>query len=228
MIKGLAEGLLRCAYCHGEAEGLLEGCKCGVLLHADCRRTLGRCPTLGCQTLSVQAVSVLGQASEADSVVLWRLAKRCWRATRGLLLTATISLALFGGMASVVSYSRSPEDIQSYERAAIGAACHEYRSTVGRWPETLEYLVAAETPEGPCLDEDFFNWSPWRYSIMWRDQEAWLAIEIKEDEGLTTRLVERLFVREVATSSVNPKSTDDIQPWVPECWTDEATSPLIR
>lgn len=59
MIEGLGKALLRCGYCHGEAHGLLEGCSaCGILLHADCRRALGRCPTLGCLTPSVQTVEL--------------------------------------------------------------------------------------------------------------------------------------------------------------------------
>lgn len=46
---------LRCGYCHGEARGLLECCQgCGALLHADCRRELARCSTLGCLASSVQ------------------------------------------------------------------------------------------------------------------------------------------------------------------------------
>ena len=66
MIQGLGKGLLRCGYCHGEAHGLLEGCsECGILLHADCRRALGRCPTLGCLSPSVQSPPVV--ALGADS-----------------------------------------------------------------------------------------------------------------------------------------------------------------
>ncbi|MBL4849571.1 MAG: hypothetical protein JKY65_28915 [Planctomycetes bacterium] len=219
MIKGLAEGLLRCAYCHGGAEGLLEGCKCGVLLHADCRQTLGRCPTLGCQTLSVQAVSVLSRAGEADSAVLWRLTKRWWRATRGYLLTGTVTLVMLGGCLVSASATtrcgpgRSVEGLQRAESIGIKAACYDYRGTVGRWPTSLDQLVAADTTGNPYIEASFLNGDSrdWRYSLMWRGQEAWLAVETKWEEELTIKLVRRLFIREVAMRSVDPEDADDIR-----------------
>lgn len=41
---------VRCAYCHGSADPMVEACSaCGTLLHADCRAQAGSCPTLGCE-----------------------------------------------------------------------------------------------------------------------------------------------------------------------------------
>jgi len=40
---------VRCAYCHGPAEETTRPCpKCQTLLHEDCWRLAGSCPTLGC------------------------------------------------------------------------------------------------------------------------------------------------------------------------------------
>ncbi|MEZ6185282.1 MAG: hypothetical protein R3F62_09775 [Planctomycetota bacterium] len=40
---------VRCAYCHDGFEQAAARCGgCGTLLHAECRRELGRCPTPGC------------------------------------------------------------------------------------------------------------------------------------------------------------------------------------
>lgn len=43
---------LRCAYCHDgvDERAVVDHCpSCDVVLHADCRRALGRCPTVGCE-----------------------------------------------------------------------------------------------------------------------------------------------------------------------------------
>ena len=44
---------LRCAICHDET-GLMRTCaSCGTVAHVECRRGLGRCPTLQCREVSV-------------------------------------------------------------------------------------------------------------------------------------------------------------------------------
>jgi hypothetical protein len=41
----------RCAFCHGDLDGVVSTCKgCGTVFHDDCRMHLVRCPTLGCAT----------------------------------------------------------------------------------------------------------------------------------------------------------------------------------
>lgn len=41
--------MLRCALCHSDLPAFVRECgACGTLLHTDCARELGRCPTLGC------------------------------------------------------------------------------------------------------------------------------------------------------------------------------------
>jgi tetratricopeptide (TPR) repeat protein len=43
------DSVLRCAVCHDVLETATHVCgRCGVSLHADCRASLARCPTLGC------------------------------------------------------------------------------------------------------------------------------------------------------------------------------------
>jgi len=44
----------RCAICHGALRDREARCReCGSLVHQDCRRELGRCPTLGCAAVDV-------------------------------------------------------------------------------------------------------------------------------------------------------------------------------
>ena len=43
---------LRCAYCHDRIAGAEPCGGCGTVFHADCRATLGGCPTLGCRRVA--------------------------------------------------------------------------------------------------------------------------------------------------------------------------------
>jgi hypothetical protein len=41
---------VRCSFCHGDGDGRLHACEgCGGWTHAECLRTHGGCPTLGCE-----------------------------------------------------------------------------------------------------------------------------------------------------------------------------------
>ncbi|MBL4849573.1 MAG: type II secretion system protein GspG [Planctomycetes bacterium] len=220
MIEGLAQGVLRCAYCHGEAYGLLEGCcECAILLHADCRRILGRCPTIGCQTLSVQSVSIQATPSEPESAPVvprrsaleattWALA-----AARTYFLPVAVAAGCLVGGAVVVDalffYSTKTSHSVRHEVAAIRDACRLYKINMRRWPATLDDLMrpsSAPNWRGPYLDEmpDHASGAPYR--LVWKGQEAWLAIEVEAgEEGSATQLLELLFVRvPAATCGVPP------------------------
>ena len=205
LIKGLAKSL-RCAYCHDEACGLLEGCaECGVLLHTDCRQTLGRCPTLGCESPSLQAAAIFvasegPRPSPARPLSPPRLRlQRFWRASRGFLLTAV----LLGGASEAVRHELRTSARASQEQAGeqalkqVRAASYAYQADLGRWPATLAELYDSRDPrwQGPYLAA---NQAPAAhpYEIMWRGEEAWLAVEVRS-EGRTPvlKLLAVLFQR---------------------------------
>lgn len=87
----------RCAYCHGALDGELARCElCHVELHADCRATLGRCPTLGCSPRPGAREDAFAPPAEATPALSRDGAWPRWLALAELYLTAAGGAALFG------------------------------------------------------------------------------------------------------------------------------------
>lgn len=225
MIEGLGKGLLRCGYCHGEAHGLLEGCsECGILLHADCRRALGRCATLGCSSPSVQTPSlVLGGSrnEEPDAPEALPEAPPRWARIReagfsGLLLSlhravlplAVVSGVLMGGYTLVDafahSYRSSGAEPGGVSPQVVRRACQRFRLAEGRWPESLDELIPRgrqgylEAWPSDATGQDFI--------LIYRGREAWLGVQRDGPESL--ELHARLFVKPapVAACGLPPQS----------------------
>jgi hypothetical protein len=211
VIEGLGKGLLRCGYCHGEAHGLLEGCsECGILLHADCRRALGRCPTLGCQTPSVQVVPVgLAPPDESpDPPEAPPEAPPRWARIReagfsGLLLSlhrvvlpcAVLSGVLMGGYTLVDAFAHTYRNAEAeaggISPKTVQDACRRFRVATGRWPESLDELVS---PAPSAYLEGWpTNAEGQDFVLIYRGREAWLGTQVEGPASL--ELHTRLFVK---------------------------------
>ncbi len=229
MIQGLGKGLLRCGYCHGEAHGLLEGCsECGILLHADCRRALGRCPTLGCLSPSVQSPPVVGPAPLADETpdpteALPEVPEPRWARIReagfgGLLLSlhrAVLPLAVLSGLlmggytlvdAFAHTYRSSEAEAGGVPPKVVQDACRRFRLREGRWPESLEELVVASGNATAYLESWPSNDAGEDFILVYRGREAWLGTQLDGPGSLELHV--RLFVKPipVAACGLPPQS----------------------
>ncbi|MBX3466048.1 MAG: hypothetical protein KF878_03990 [Planctomycetes bacterium] len=139
---------LRCAYCHGPAEGAAPCPGCGTLLHPGCRDEVRGCPTLGCAApprraegahrrplRGLRAAATLGAAAVAfhwcageltrGDVPAWTFAARLATACRvapwssgGLAALAVMTLPV------VAAAGRDAyREVVAYLRAPIGYLC---------------------------------------------------------------------------------------------------------
>lgn len=172
------KGTLRCASCHGEVKGLLECCgACGVLVHADCRRGLGRCPTLGCQAPSAQLeVRAPAKAPLGPS----------WSAARTLVKGGLVAAALVGGVVWALSTSvcyvpaPKPRALQSGVAREIQDACLLYRLDHGRYPRSMAELLEP-SPKGRAPYLEPF-WDPHEFFLLRRGETLWIAMEVHEPQ----------------------------------------------
>lgn len=234
MIEGLSKGLLRCGYCHGEAHGLLEGCaECGILLHADCRRALGRCPTLGCKTPSVQPVPLVLQPAEPaglepvpsepvssapESSVAAGPSR--WSRLRGagftglllsvhraLLPVAVVAACLMGAYTVLDALKHTLETTEETPTGAspevVLGACRRFRTTTGRWPESLDELFVStgEGWKGPYLPSWPASPEGEDYVLIYRGRQAWLGTGSAGPSSGTIELERRLFVKAVPVAA---------------------------
>ena len=86
---------LRCAYCHEAAPSARACPSCGVVLHAECARSLARCPTLGCAAL-LPAAGQVQRGAPKRSRAAW-VGWASW-----LILTGAGALLLSTKVVSVV------------------------------------------------------------------------------------------------------------------------------
>lgn len=178
---------LRCALCHGEARGLLEGCgACGALLHADCRRDLGRCPTIGCGEASVQA-QPLAPLPPARARVAWDLGSALFRVG----LAASLALGGFIGLDALYRYGpeRDPERQVKADALAVRAAARLFKLEHRRWPRSLGELGAGRRPALTELPRDPEGVP---YLVGWKGNAAYLARETAEGTVLCEEVL--LFV----------------------------------
>ena len=61
---------LRCAYCHGSADGAVSCASCGTLTHPGCREEAGRCITIGCIVRAPVRVELAAQPKGGNRVLL--------------------------------------------------------------------------------------------------------------------------------------------------------------
>lgn len=113
----------RCAWCHGSALEEAAACAgCGVLVHAECRAQLVRCPTLGCPTLC----SPDGQGRLAAAPRRWARARFEARLVLSLawhlLLFLGAIAALAAGALSIMSLPRAFGDPAQLLLALLGLA----------------------------------------------------------------------------------------------------------
>lgn len=216
------KGGLRCACCFGDAQGLLEGCACGVLVHADCRRSLGRCPTLGCGAESAQGCGVEPHSPSRPRAARLRAAeaanprpisalRRLWIAASGAkgriaryaaAVAITLGLTWTALAGSTCSVGPSSERRLAALATRVQIASHNYYADHRRWPQSLEELCGHDAEHGPYLELD--RWDAAESSLMWRGREAWLAVEDPNAPrsvrsvagGPRVELVRVLFVRE--------------------------------
>lgn len=193
------KGALRCAYCHGDAQGLLECCDaCGVLVHAECRRELGRCSTLGCAAPSVQTVNLSARLAEPGLVIsgarLYRWAKRC-------APTLFMVLICFGGCAFVtlavrVPRSHSPHRMQMARAQSIRVASATFHAEHRRHPASLAELLQKRPGKQPHL-EAYGHEGFERFHLVTRGRVVWIAVEVDSEENPyekeTIRLLEVLY-----------------------------------
>ncbi len=197
MIK--VQGALRCAYCHGAAQGLLECCDgCGVLVHADCRRELGRCSTLGCAAPSAQGVSI---SSPPRHVLIRGATIERW--FRRLAPTAAI-LACVGGCllfsGTRVPSKRHHHRWQMHRAMLIKAASANYHADHRRYPTSVAELLAP-SKQGPyLLDSDSPPIGIERFRFVTHGRVVWIALELDSEdnpyETETIRLLEVLYEHE--------------------------------
>jgi len=177
------KGALRCAYCHGAAQGLLECCDgCGVLVHADCRRELGRCSTLGCQAPSAQAVALAARPRP------WRAGGVVQRAARKLLPLGAL-LACLGCCVWFTSVTRvprhSPHAFQMSRALAIRAASANFHADLRRHPQSMDEGGPYLETYGNDLDA---------FLLVRRGRVVWVAVGIDADEHFETETIRLLKV----------------------------------
>ncbi|MGE0710418.1 MAG: hypothetical protein AB7N76_10120 [Planctomycetota bacterium] len=132
-------GALRCVLCHAEAFGALDRCPgCGALAHRDCRLSLERCPTLGCQAPNPPLELEVRRRRPSPLPA--------WSPLRRLLLGAALGLFTLAVLpplveATFVSGSRSPEACFAADARAVLGLCRQHRIDRGRWPERLADLL---------------------------------------------------------------------------------------
>jgi hypothetical protein len=61
---------LRCAYCHGAAEGAVACSGCGTFLHPACRAEVGSCVTLGCRDAVVRTTAARADSTPSSVALL--------------------------------------------------------------------------------------------------------------------------------------------------------------
>lgn len=83
---------LRCAYCHGPADGAEACASCGTWVHPGCRSEVGTCPTLGC----------------AHGLSLAPTAKRSWR--RQVANDVAVALVVYLVVVCVAALTRPRVD----------------------------------------------------------------------------------------------------------------------
>lgn len=167
---------LRCAYCYELPRGLLEGCEvCGALLHAECRRELGRCSTLGCSGEPAQASEL------KPEVQIW------WPSALAYLqrlLPLSFAAICVAACLTAVGVSASRADrtermwraIWEEDARAIREAALLYRGHRGRDPSSVEELLR----EGWI--DDLAPAEQRRYRFVTFEGARWVAIEIEERE----------------------------------------------
>lgn len=186
-------GQIRCAYCHEQARGLLDCCNaCGVVLHAECRRALKRCPTLGCSAPA---------AASLEPTAPGRVAGRAPRQAKGILLFRIVSLlcglAALGGCASVMlcATTCTPSPL-SRERCVAGEirdAAKLYRIEQGRYPRSVQELCDFGRGTQKAYFDDCPDEISERYRFVTQGGTTWVAVTVREeppyDRFTTVRLL---------------------------------------
>jgi hypothetical protein len=190
------KGALRCAYCHGEAQGLLECCDgCGVLVHADCRRELGRCSTLGCQAPPAQRLRVHARESERGLLITGSMI-RGWlkRLTPAFLVLSCLGCCLFTLDSITVRHPHSPHRWQMSRAMMIRVASANFAADHRRQPTDLAELLQ-DSPQGPYLEAHDGEFSDFR--LVTHGRVVWIAVEVDLErnpyETETIRLLEVLY-----------------------------------
>lgn len=217
MIK-VKRGVLRCGFCHGDAQGLLEACQgCSVLLHADCRRDLGRCCTLGCEAPSVQSAAISIQVAREGTTPpaaqntrqgpnpargglrFWR---RNWRTlVPAGVFVALVSFCLLGVSTSSHCGTRSRAAVLRSHACAVRAASFNFKADHRRWPASIEELTQGE---------HYFDRDSFAYDLVFvtRNREVWIAYELEyKGTGFPTiGLLDLLYELEPEKSPLGPDS----------------------
>lgn len=92
-----ANGQLQCGFCHDHLSGRgIRCCSCGTVLHFDCVRELGRCPTIGCANAVAGRPPEVIEARPSEPRARSRWTLPLWALCVTILATfATVTLAWF-------------------------------------------------------------------------------------------------------------------------------------